>query len=81
MTLVVDPTGRVTTIYDEAIDLASLGRLSITRASSVEPAGDASWHADLSPVRGPRLGPFRNRSEALAAEKSWLEAHWLVPKP
>ena len=81
MTLVIDPTGRVTTIYDEAIDLASLGLLIITRASSVEPTPDARWLADLSPVRGPRLGPFRQRSEALAAEKSWLEAHWLVPEP
>jgi hypothetical protein len=24
------------------------------------------------------LGPFQRRSDALAAERAWLEAHWLV---
>jgi hypothetical protein len=32
---------------------------------------------DLSPVSGPTLGPFQNRSEALAAERSWLLTNWL----
>jgi hypothetical protein len=27
----------------------------------------------------PLLGPFPNRSEALAAEVAWLAEHWLVP--
>ncbi len=53
----------------------------IARASLVEPDGDGRWHADLRPCRGPVLGPFARRSEALAAEGAWLEAHWLCPAP
>ncbi len=59
-------------LYDEAIDLAALGRLSITRASHVEPDDAGQWFADLAPVSGPRLGPFDRRSEALEAERAWL---------
>jgi hypothetical protein len=77
MHLVVDPEGRVRSLYSEAIDLAALGSLAITRASSVEPDGDGRWHADLRAVNGPVLGPFERRSEALAAEVAWLEEHWL----
>jgi hypothetical protein len=78
MDLVVDPSGRVVAVYDEAIDPAALGRPVITRASRVEPAPDGSWSADLSPIGGPALGPFARRSEALAAERRWLAAHWLT---
>jgi hypothetical protein len=75
MTLVVRPGGLVTCVYDEAIDLAALGRAAITRASHVEPDALGRWSADLGPVGGPVLGPFARRSEALAAERAWLEAH------
>jgi len=27
----------------------------------------------MGPVRGPVLGPFKNRTEALQAEREWLE--------
>jgi hypothetical protein len=76
MDLVVDPTGRAYCIYDEALDLAALGRPRITRASHVEPDDRGLWHADLAPVGGPSLGPFPRRSDALAAERAWLAAHW-----
>ena len=79
MHLVVDPRGTVRALYGEAIDLASLGRATIARASHVEPGPGGAWHADLSPVAGPVLGPFGRRSEALAAEAAWLEAHRLGP--
>ena len=79
MHLVVAPDGRVRALYDEAIPLESLGRPRITRASTVEPDRNGQWHADLWPVFGPALGPFATRSEALAAEVAWLEAHWLLP--
>ena len=39
---------------------------------------DGRWSADLAPVCGPSLGPFALRSEALAAEREWLETHWLL---
>lgn len=45
---------------------------SMRRASHVEPHG-RSWIADMEPVDGPRLGPFTRRSEALQAERDWLD--------
>jgi hypothetical protein len=78
MQLIVDLRGRVRCLYDEVLELASLGQLKIARASHVEPTPDGGWFADLSPVAGPVLGPFALRSDALAAEQRWLEAHWLA---
>jgi hypothetical protein len=78
MELRIDPRGQVVCVYGEAIDLAALGAVVIRRASYVEPDPKGKWWADLSPVGGPPLGPFARRSEALAAEAGWLEAHWLV---
>ena len=72
MELVVDAGGDVRCIYDEALDLRALGKLQITRASHVEPDRDGFWWADMGPVDGPVLGPFRSRSEALEAERGWL---------
>jgi hypothetical protein len=79
MQLVVSRLGLVQCLYTEAIDLSALGALTITRASHVEPDADGRWWADLAPVRGPRLGPFDRRSQALAAESRWLERHCLHP--
>ena len=78
MKLLVKPDGTVRAIYTEAIDLGVLGRPTITRASHVEPDGQGRWLADLKPDGGPVLGPFGRRSEALAAERDWLERHWLI---
>jgi hypothetical protein len=75
MVLRIDPCGQVTCLYGEAIDLAALGTLSIRRASHVEPDESGQWWADLGLLHGPRLGPYRKRSHALAAEQSWLEEH------
>jgi hypothetical protein len=71
--MIVDPLGGVRCLYGEAIDLATLGSLSICRASYVEPDEQGQWWADLAPTGGPRLGPFLLRSAALAAEAAWLE--------
>ena len=75
MTLVIDPGGEMRCIYAEAIDLSCLGSLLIRRASHVEPDANGRWWADLSPVSGPKLGPFGRRAEALAAEQHWLETN------
>jgi hypothetical protein len=77
MHLVVTPQGETRCIYSEEIDLRCLGMLTIQRASHVEPSADGRWLADLSPVSGPVLGPFDLRTEALSAEITWLEQHWL----
>lgn len=81
MQLIIDPGGQVRCLYAETIDLSALGSLNISRASYVEPDPEGQWIADLSPVSGPRLGPFLNRSNALAAEVAWLERHWLSANP
>ena len=75
--LTIEPGGTVRCLYDEAIDLTVLGTLTITRASHVEPDPQGRWLADLGPVAGPVLGPFELRSQALAAERAWLEHHLL----
>jgi hypothetical protein len=59
------------------LDLAALGRPAIARASHVEPDQQGRWWADMGPVGGLILGPFENRSTALAAEQAWLGEHWL----
>ena len=80
MQLIIRPNGTVRCLYDEAIDLTSLGSLQIARGSHVEPNAFGGWLVDLSPVRGPTLGPFERRSEALSAERTWLEANWLLSR-
>ena len=77
MDLVIEPAGTIRCIYGEDFDFSSLGNLAITRASHVEPDEHGAWHVELAPVGGPQLGPFASRSQALAAEVGWLEAHWL----
>jgi hypothetical protein len=75
--LIIDPCGDIRCIYDETLDLSQFGQVRIERVSHVEPTADGQWRADLSPVNGPGLGPFRLRSEALRAELEWLEQNWL----
>ncbi len=77
MELLIKPTGSAACVYGEDIDLATLGRLTIRRASHVEPTEDGRWTADMSPVSGPVLGPFDRRYEALDAERVWLSQNWL----
>ena len=77
MQLVIQPDGSVRCVYSETLDLHALGNLNISRGSHVEPDPNGRWFADLSPVVGPRLGPFSKRSDALTAEQGWLDEHWL----
>ena len=81
MHLVITPAGTVRCVYAETLNLSALGQPLISRGSHVEPDAAGYWHADLSPVSGPLLGPFSQRSAALAAECEWLETHWLMPVP
>ena len=64
MELVVAADGVARCIYGEELDLREIGRLSITRASHVEPDAEGYWWADM--------GPYGSRSEALGAEREWL---------
>ena len=74
-TLIIDPAGQAHCLYAEVIDLGAMGTLHIARASHLEPDDQGQWWADLAPVAGPILGPFALRSEAMAAERDWLESH------
>ena len=77
MDILVRTNGSVRCVYDETLELARFGQLTIRRGSHVEPDTAGRWWADLLPVDGPRLGPFDHRSEALTAERDWLEKKWL----
>ena len=77
MQIVISSDGSLRCVYDELLDLSALGQVRIERGSYVEPDSEGKWIADLGPVSGPRLGPFERRSEALEAERNWLEANWL----
>ena len=46
--LIVGPGGQLLCLYDESIDLAALGRLTISRGSHVEPTADGRWTAARS---------------------------------
>jgi hypothetical protein len=69
-------TGELKFIWnDDLAPLLDLGKPTVQRASNVEPNEDGQWVADLSPVNGPALGPYRLRGDALAAEVEWLQQH------
>ncbi len=77
MQLIIDSKGNARCIYQEIIPLSQLGHIKIRRGSHVEPISGGKWIADMKPVDGPVLGPFSIRSQALAAERRWLEKYWL----
>ena len=79
MELLITPEGTARCVYGEEIDLTQLGALTIQRGSHVEPNEHGQWMVDLSPVGGPRLGPFAVRSVALTEEVAWLSQNWLRP--
>jgi hypothetical protein len=74
----IDVEGTMHFIWsDELVSLLEAGKGTIRRASHVEPTTRGLWGADLSPVDGPILGPFRTRREALDAEVAWLHENYL----
>ncbi len=71
--IVITPEGEVRFVYADALrGLLALGAGQIVRASHVEPTSEGQWVADLTPVGGPRLGPYPLRSLALQVEEDWL---------
>lgn len=74
MLVKVDTTGTMQFIWNDTLrPLFDAGAGSISRASNVEPNANGEWEADLSPVGGPKLGPFKERQVALDSEVAWLE--------
>lgn len=82
MKIYIAPNGDMKAIYSDdlkkALENSGWPTDHIERASHVEPDSNGNWVADLSPVKGPRLGPFGTRVEALTAEASWIEDNILV---
>ncbi len=62
MQLVIQPGGVVRCVYGEAIDLEALGRLTVERASHVEPDADG-------PVARRSRSRRRSRARAVSAAK------------
>ena len=80
MVLVVGCDGAARCIYDEALDLREIGKLQITRASHVEPDAEGYWWADMGPVEGPVLGPWRRAGTtpmSLAADRDGRLRFWV----
>ena len=77
--LIIKLGGNVRMIYSELVEPHALGAPTIERGSHVEPDQNGFWWADLTPVNGPRLGPYQMRSKAIAAEIAWLREFWLEP--
>jgi hypothetical protein len=75
VTVVVCSADYCLALYDEQFGFGDFGAVAISRASYVEPDAAGRWEADLSPVGGPVLGPFPLRSQALDAERAWLNRH------
>ncbi len=76
--LSADENGVLSFIYsDETAFLSELGATTVTRASHVEPDGSGQWQADMNPVGGPILGPFKLRQTALDAEVDYLKENIL----
>ena len=74
MQIVIKPSGVFISVYNDSLDCGEFGRPQIRRASHVEPDASGRWFADLSPVDGPKLGPFDKRSEALEAELEYVNS-------
>ena len=74
--IAIQPDGSLIGVYDDTlIELYAQGETRVSRASNVEPEtidGYITWCADLSPLGGPKLGPFTKRAQALTEEAGWL---------
>jgi len=80
MDIMIATDGTIRAIYsDDLRELLEEGQTTIKRASHVEPC-PGGWSADMSPVGGPVLGPYKTRAQALGREVAWLESHG-IPVP
>lgn len=74
--VIVNADGSLRFIHNDDMQaVIEQGEARIARASFVEPNASGQWEADMSPSNGPVLGPFRTRTEALAAEVAWLKTN------
>jgi hypothetical protein len=65
--------GEIKYLYNETINLNSLGEADIQRASYVEPSDD-KWYVDFSPIGEDKIiKGFGTRSEAIKYEIKYIE--------
>ena len=81
MKIIIKPSGVFIGIYNDSFDYRNIGRHQIRRASHVELDETGNWFADLSPVDGPKIGPFDKRNEAIEAELEFLKVMLTNDKP
>lgn len=72
MDIFIKPDGAVQALYTDDFDFETLGKREISKASYIEVDEQSQFWSDLSPVDGPRLGPFYKRSQAIKAEQDWI---------
>ncbi len=73
-TIRISPQGTVTTLYDDALALDTLGELAIERASDVEYSNTAQlWHVSALCDSGNDCF-FKTRGEAIVAERAYFFA-------
>jgi hypothetical protein len=76
------PDGTIRCLYHDALKpIFRGGKGKFRRASHVDPKmteKGVGWFVDLSPVKGPELGPYKTRDAALKAEIKWLEKNRLA---
>ena len=81
MVIAIKPDGTMQFIYkDEMARIIKKGNAKIKRASYVEPK-ENKWTANLSPLKGPILGPFPLRKTALQEEEKWIQQNVLRKEP
>ena len=79
MKVKIDKCGNISFLYsDDYFKFANAGKVTIKRASNVEPTKDNKWIVDLKPLKiNKKLGPFKTRKEALDKERIYIEKHYL----
>jgi hypothetical protein len=73
MKIKIEKNGTLRCVYSDEIDLRTIGRLTVTRASTVEFNPDSQqWNARLTD--GTHVGNFESRQDAIKKEIVVLES-------
>ena len=79
MKIKIDKKGNISFVYrDDYLKFKNAGKITIKRASNVEPTADNKWMVDFKPLGiKKKIGPFKTRKEALEKEHIYIEKHYL----
>lgn len=77
MCFLIKDDGDVDCLYTDKINLKEIGKLDVSRASTVEWDNDIQgWVVDIL-IDGHKIGPFDSREDALCAEVEYLNGKYL----